>query len=52
MADCKHPQFAVIPAIVREIQRIAAKHLRCVLKIQAAFRKRRGRLTGSQVIFI
>src|SRR5258708_35953299 len=44
MADGKHPQFAVIPAIIGKIQRIAAKHLRCVLKIQPTFRKRRGTL--------
>jgi len=44
MADSKHSQFAVVPAIVREIQRIAAKDLCSILKIQPALRKRCGAL--------
>jgi len=44
MVDCDHPQFTVVPAVVGKIQSIAAKDLRCVLKIKPTFRKRRSTL--------
>jgi hypothetical protein len=52
MADHKHSQFAVVPAIVGEIQRIAAKDLRCALKSSPRSASVVARLTGSQVTFI
>ena len=34
MAHCEHPQFAIVPAGVGEIQRIAAEDLCGILKIK------------------
>jgi hypothetical protein len=53
MAHCEHPQFAIVPAGVGEIQRIAAEDLCGILKNQArALQAVVARLTGSHVIFI
>jgi hypothetical protein len=47
MADGEDAQFAVIPTIVREIQRIIAEKLRRILKIKPAPASVMARLTGS-----
>jgi hypothetical protein len=44
MADREDAQFAIVPAMVGEIQRIIAKNLGGILKIKPAVRKRNGAL--------
>jgi hypothetical protein len=44
MADREHTQFAIVPAVVGEIQRIAAKKLRSIFEIKPPLRKRNSTL--------
>jgi hypothetical protein len=50
MTDCDHAQFAIVPAVIREVERIALKDLRRILEIKPALGKRCGalrRITGN-----
>jgi hypothetical protein len=46
------PRFAVVPAIIRKIQRVAAKDLCCIFEVEPRSASVMARLTGSQVILI
>ena len=42
MTDCNHAQLAIVPAVIRKIQRVALENLRSILEIEPTLRKRYG----------
>jgi hypothetical protein len=42
MTGCNHAQVAIVPAVIRKIQRVALENLRSILEIEPTLRKRYG----------